>query len=449
MLLIMILPLLSAVACYLFLESEYEVTMAWQHVPMLCLNVGATALAITLTPLMLEQTKTNTSQSIVFLALPGLTALLSQKLRSSSYLSYIQILALVVSICCCAFDTCKNSDSGRLSGEDWLELHTVLNDTKYHESPEKHDIEARKKWPLAQNIFLAITTVAWLHFLTNNFSPPLPYHDTHKLRLDTSYSSTSAIDVVMSIYREPPSHITSTFCLLTSMPSIGSKSPRLILYTKDPSANLTLLQQQTNATKVIQLPNLGREGHTYLHHIISSWDDLAAQTFFLQASIHNPREFAARVENYYTPKTGMLSLGFSGQSCECNNCGDRFGWQDHSGIVEETSKEVLNQTCAEQRVLLSYKGQFVASAARIRANERALYKKLRDALQEPDSWAHGQEYLQGRPDSLNAPYFGYTLERLWSVIMQCSDERIAALCPTLLSGRRRGGSKADCQCLDS
>lgn len=57
MLLIMILPLLSAVACYLFLESEYEVTMAWQHVPMLCLNVGATALAITLTPLMLEQTR--------------------------------------------------------------------------------------------------------------------------------------------------------------------------------------------------------------------------------------------------------------------------------------------------------------------------------------------------------------------------------------------------------
>lgn len=109
----------------------------------------------------------------------------------------------------------------------------------------------------------------------------------------------------------------------------------------------------------------------------------------------------------------MLSLGFSGQSCECNNCGDRFGWQDKSGIVEETWKEVFNQTCGEQRVLLSYKGQFVASAARVRANEKAMYERLRDALQEPDSWAHGQEYLQGRPDSLNAPYFGYTLERLW------------------------------------
>ncbi|KEQ76285.1 hypothetical protein M436DRAFT_39398 [Aureobasidium namibiae CBS 147.97] len=290
--------------------------------------------------------------------------------------------------------------------------------------------------------------LAWLHFLSNNFSPPLPYHDAHKLRLDTSYNSTSALDIVMSMYREPPSHITDTFALLTSLPSIGPKSPRLILYTKDPAANLTLLQQQTNATRVLQLPNLGREGHTYLHHIISSWDDLAAQTFFLQASIHNHREFAARVTDYYTPETGMLSLGFSGQSCECNNCGDRFGWQDRSGIVEQTWKEVFNQTCGEQRMLLSYKGQFVASAARIRANEKAMYDKLRDALEEPNSWAHEQEYLQGRPDSLNAPYFGYTLERLWSVIMQCSEERIATLCPTLLSGQRRGGSKEDCQCLD-
>lgn len=450
---IIILPLLSAVACYLFIESEHEVSMAWKHVPMLCLNLGATALAITLTPLMLEQTKTDTSHSIVLFSLPGLTALLSQQLGSPVYLTYVQIPAFLVSICCCAFDTRKNLDPDSLTQEDWLELPLATDSMKHLESSidslEDHSTGAQRRWPLAQTIFLVIATIAWLHFLSNNFSPSLPQPNAHDLRLDTAYTPASAIDIVMSIYHEPTSHITSTFSLLTSLPSIGSRSPRLILYTKDPAANLTLLKQQTNATKVLRLPNVGREGHTYLHHIISSWNDLAAQTFFLQASIHNPNEFAARVDDYYTPQTGMLSLGFSGQSCECNNCGDRFGWQDRSGIVEETWKEVFNQTCAEQRVLLSYKGQFVASAARVRANEKAMYEKLSDALQEPDSWAHGQEYLQGRPDSLNAPYLGYTLERLWSVIMQCSDERIAALCPTLLSGKRRGGSKSDCQCLDS
>jgi hypothetical protein len=449
----MILPLLSATACWLFLEGDHEVALTWRLAPALCLNLVATASTVALVPLMLDQIKNNISHTMVFFALPGFTALLSQQLGVHVYLSYVQILAFLASICFCALDTRKEPASGYTSEDDWLELPTESrDDTKDLESSianlQDRKTPTQKRWPVYQTIFLAIATITWLHFLTNNF-PPQPSHlDTHDLRLDTSYTPTSAIDIVMSIYLEPPSHITSTFSLLTSFPSIATKSPRLILYTKDPYANTTLLQSQTNATKVVKLPNVGREGHTYLHHITSSWEDLAAQTFFLQASIHNPREFGRRVENYFTPQTGMLSLGFSGQSCECGNCGDRFGWRDHSGIVEQTWKEVFNQTCGEHKVLLSYKGQFVASAARVRANERAMYERSRDALQEPDSWAHGQEYLQGRPDSLNAPYFGYTLERLWSVIMQCSDERIAALCPTLLSGARRGGSKADCQCLD-
>jgi hypothetical protein len=461
MLPIMILPLISAVVCflisaiicYLSLESDYEVTLTWSLTPILLLNVAATVATIALAPLMLDQTKKNTSHNLVFLALPGFTALLSQQLGLYIYLSYVQILAFSASVCCCTLVARFELESDHLSEEGWLEVPMeARDDTKYPgtllANLQDRVLEVQKRWPSVQTILLAITTMVWVRFLADSYLTPALQHNTHELRLDTSYAPTSAIDIVMSIYREPPSHVTNTFSLLNSLPSIGSKTPRLILYTKDPTANLTLLQQQTNATKVIQLPNVGREGHTYLHHMISSWDDLAAQTFFLQASIHNPREFKARVRDYYTSQTGMLSLGFSGQSCECNDCGDRFGWQDHSGIVEETWSEVFNQTCGTQRVLLSYKGQFVASAARVRANEKAMYERLRDALQKPESWAHKQEYSQGRPDSLNAPYFGYTLERLWSVIMQCSDERIAALCPTLLSGQRRGGSEADCQCLD-
>jgi hypothetical protein len=108
----------------------------------------------------------------------------------------------------------------------------------------------------------------------------------------------------------------------------------------------------------------------------------------------------------------------------------------------------MNETCTDQQMLLSYKGQFVASAARLRGNEQSLYKTLRAALEDPEDFVHQQEYLQGRPDSMNAPFFGYTLERLWSVLLQCSEERIATCCPTLLSGTRRGGSKEDCQCFD-
>lgn len=40
----------------------------------------------------------------------------------------------------------------------------------------------------------------------------------------------------------------------------------------------------------IRLENVGREGHTYLHHIIENYDGLSEQTVFLQADpfIHNP-----------------------------------------------------------------------------------------------------------------------------------------------------------------
>ncbi|KEQ90285.1 hypothetical protein AUEXF2481DRAFT_103446 [Aureobasidium subglaciale EXF-2481] len=268
-----------------------------------------------------------------------------------------------------------------------------------------------------------------------------------KPRLDRGYEPISELDIVVSMFKESPSAIKETAERLKRLPEIGPRSPRLIVYTKNPSANVDELLKQTGATRVVQLPNVGREGHTYLHHIVEQWDDLAAHTFFLQADIHNPREFFPRVRDYYTPQTGMLSLGFSGQTCNCRGCSDRFGWWDDL-LVPVVWSQAMNETCTDQQMLLSYKGQFVASAARLRGNERSLYKTLRTALEDPGNFVHQEDYLQGRPDSMNAPVFGYTLERLWSVLLQCSEERIAAHCPTLLSGTRRGGSKEDCQCFD-
>ncbi|KAI4834500.1 hypothetical protein E4T44_08766 [Aureobasidium sp. EXF-8845] len=315
---IMVLPLISAVVCflisavicYLSLESDYEVALTWSLTPILLLNVAATVATVALAPLMLDQTKKNTSHNLVFLALPGFTALLSQQMGLYVYLSYVQILAFSISVCCCTLVVQFESKSDHLSEEGWLEVPMeARDDTKYPDSLlanlQDRVLEVQKKWPSAQTILLAVTTIVWIHFLANSYLTPSAQHNTHGLRLEPSYTPTTAIDVVMSIYREPPSHVTDTFSLLNSLPSIGFKAPRLILYTKDPTANLTLLQQQTNATKVIRLPNVGREGHTYLHHMISSWDDLAAQTFFLQASIHNPREFTARVRDYYTAKTEL------------------------------------------------------------------------------------------------------------------------------------------------
>ena len=41
--------------------------------------------------------------------------------------------------------------------------------------------------------------------------------------------------------------------------------------------------------KIIKLPNLGRESHTYLYHIINNYDNLAARTLFLQGDPYDPQ----------------------------------------------------------------------------------------------------------------------------------------------------------------
>jgi hypothetical protein len=74
---------------------------------------------------------------------------------------------------------------------------------------------------------------------------------------------------------------------------------------------------------------------------------------------------------------------------------------------------------------------------------------LQSLLVTSNSWAHTEPFLRGRPDSLSAPLYGFSLERAWSILMQCAEQDIAFKCPTLLSGTRRGGRLDDCQCLDS
>ncbi|KAF4542646.1 uncharacterized protein LTHEOB_7376 [Lasiodiplodia theobromae] len=296
----------------------------------------------------------------------------------------------------------------------------------------------------------SVIILTWIGFLACNFagvsssdiSEPIP-------QLDLAYEPVHGFDVVISMYKEPIESVTSIMEGLSAIPAIAESSPRLFLYTKDEDlepSTIAELGNATNAFKVIKLPNVGREGETYLEHILLNWDSLAKHTLFVQADVHNPREFFNRVQDYYSPNTGMLSLGFSGKTCDTANCGDRWSWYEGSSLLNDVCRRVDGEDC--KNILLSYKGQFITSAARIRAVERELYEDLKSAMTDPDSWAHKEPWLNGRPDSLNAPRFGYTMERLWSVVMQCSTEEVAWRCPTLLSRTRRGGDLTDCQCMD-
>ena len=75
------------------------------------------------------------------------------------------------------------------------------------------------------------------------------------------------MDVVVARYNED-----------TKWTSMLKGDFNLIVYDKG-QGHLTPGQEQVIGQP---LPNVGREAHTYLHHIVTNWDNLAEYTIFLQ-----------------------------------------------------------------------------------------------------------------------------------------------------------------------
>jgi hypothetical protein len=295
------------------------------------------------------------------------------------------------------------------------------------------------------SIIMALLLAVWLGFcLLNYHRLGIPLQPRSMPVTDPTYESRFDLDIVISMYNEEPASVVEMITALKALPIIQRRSTRIVVYYKGTkSFNFNLKHHLDNA-QVLQRPNIGREGETYLYHILSQRDNLATHTLFLQAHVHNPWEMYRRIDQFFVPSTGMLSIGFSGYTCDCDNCFDRWGWREDR--FQSLFTDVYNTTCST--ALLAYKGQFIASAKRLRGIDATVYQRLHDALVDPESWAHTEPYLQGRHDEMSAPVFGFTLERMWSILLQCSELDIALKCPTNLSGMRLEGDVSDCQCLD-
>jgi hypothetical protein len=99
-------------------------------------------------------------------------------------------------------------------------------------------------------------------------------------------------------------------------------------------SNLTAIKGNIELN-IIARPNVGREGETYLHHILTPWSNLARHTLFTQAGIDDFDELSRRVNDAFTKRTGMLSLSFVSTMCDCHDCMDKY-WHDTSGVLAKT-----------------------------------------------------------------------------------------------------------------
>jgi Protein of unknown function (DUF3431) len=83
-----------------------------------------------------------------------------------------------------------------------------------------------------------------------------------------------SIDLVIARYNE-------TLEWLDESPFTDHTFRRVIVYNK----GITQVDPHPKITDVIDLENVGRESHTYLHHVIQNYDSLADMTIFLPGSL--------------------------------------------------------------------------------------------------------------------------------------------------------------------
>ncbi|KAI0518072.1 hypothetical protein F5B22DRAFT_90214 [Xylaria bambusicola] len=239
------------------------------------------------------------------------------------------------------------------------------------------------------------------------------------------------LDIVIARYDEPVEQVVETVQLALQLPNIAGRKVRTIVYNKG-VLNETELRTDfpiQSGLVIRQLENVGREGDTYLSHVLDSEQDWASHTLFIQAEPHEPGYLQARLEDYFVEDTGFLSLSHVRNFCaSCDACNDHSGWSEDGAVLRDIFERAnSHKTC--QDISLTYRGQFVVSSRRMKQANQELLRDVRRRLLENER-------------------FGFTLERSWGTLFQCPT--ISERCPTLLSGWI--GNRAaveDCQCLDS
>ncbi len=179
---------------------------------------------------------------------------------------------------------------------------------------------------------------------------------------------------------------------------IDKVDPNWIPYVYEKSANLTLARGISEP-----LPNVGREAHTYLHHILAHWDKLPDFAAFVQGDpvFHMPD--VVQTINYYglSPFEPFYPLG---HYCEC----DYNGAPQHGGLpIGSTWANLTGQH--RDRFKFVVGAQFIVSRERIQARSRDFYERCL-ALVDKDRGAT----VGGHNDGLS--WGAHVMERYWEHI---------------------------------
>ena len=160
---------------------------------------------------------------------------------------------------------------------------------------------------------------------------------------------------------------------------------KCIIYNKGPKLD-------NHICPIIYLPNVGREGHTYLYHIINNYDNLSEYTMFLQGY---PFDHTPCLESILASdewKKPFHTISAKKYNLTINK-------EQNLYTMLELYKSLFNRTKTEFSLWFGAGAQFCVSRSTIRTRPKEFYEQISAVLAQNID-----------------PIEGHAIERFWPMI---------------------------------
>jgi Protein of unknown function (DUF3431) len=187
---------------------------------------------------------------------------------------------------------------------------------------------------------------------------------------------------------------------------------KYIVYNKGPNDNF----EKQNVEKIINLPNIGREGHTYLYHISNNYDNLSDIIVFFPGSVELPNKFnkaKALLENIETHKAAIFLGEYTNNIYNIFKNFKLETWQSTSGDNKSINSETNLELSPHRPYGKWYKYLFGNTSANWFTYYGIFSISKHDILQHPKS---RYEFLTEILSKSSNPEVGHYIERSWGAI---------------------------------
>jgi hypothetical protein len=186
----------------------------------------------------------------------------------------------------------------------------------------------------------------------------------------------------------------------------------IIVYNKSDNDNFS----KNNVKKIVNLPNVGREMHSYFYHIIENYDNLSEVTIFLPGSAELPHKFE-RSKNVVTTVEKTNNTVFSCSNDE-NFVENNYNFEISSYLsTNENNKSLNTDTNMKLSEIRPY-GKWYNSIFTEEKNTCISWNSIiavsrENILQKPKSY---YEKLMKEVDEHQNPEAVHYLERSWYAV---------------------------------